>query len=94
MIKVVATTRWGVTSWVVGGTDDAGEALSTWVVRDVADAEGRRGRRGWLGAPRTRVGRYRRGSCMTWQTRRGVVVVVGGWGHRGCGWVVIEVGGG
>ena len=41
------------TSWVVGGTEDAGEALSTWAVREVADTEGHRGCRGWLGTRMT-----------------------------------------
>ena len=72
-------------AWTVGDTEDAGGRLSRSVVDDVADAEGRRGCRGWLGAPRTRVGRNRHGRWMTWQTRRGVVDVVGGWGHRGRG---------
>ena len=56
---------------MVGGTEDAGEALSTWAVREVADTEGRRGRCGWLGTRMTRVG---------------VMDVVGGWRHGGRRW--------
>ena len=61
---------------------------------DAADAGWRCGCCGWLGTQRKRVERYQGGSYMTWQMQRSVVDVVGGWGHRGHEWGVIEVGGG
>ena len=74
---------------MVGDVEDAGGPLTRCVMDDAADA-GRH--RGWLGTRRKQVERNQRGSCMTWQTRRGVVDVVGGWGHRGRGWGVIDMG--
>jgi len=49
-------TRVGVVDVVGGwGHGRRGWALMTWVVDDVADAEGRRGRRGWLGRWRAQM---------------------------------------
>jgi len=39
--------------WVVGDTEEAGGALSRWVMHDMTNAEECCGCRGWLGTRRT-----------------------------------------